>query len=172
MKLTSLIYNAKTGRVKVPGFYEDVIAPTKRELEDFRRSGFTVSGFKKDHLLKSLRTSDPLKLMRRIWALPTFEIHGVTGGYAGAGLKAIVPPKAEVKASCRLVAGQQPAKIFRLIKSFVKEKNRDVVVSCEASTPPYQGTANSPLSEAVKKSVKFALDRKPVFIGGAGSIGA
>jgi hypothetical protein len=67
-------------------------------LEDFRRSGFTVSGFKKDHLLKSLRTSDPLELMRRIWAIPTFEIHGVTGGYAGAGLKAIVPPKAEVKA--------------------------------------------------------------------------
>lgn len=96
----------------------------------------------------------------------------MSGGYAGVGLKAIVPPKAEVKASCRLVANQQPAKIFRLIKSFVKAKNRDVVVSLEAPTPPYQGTTNSPLSDAVKKSVEFAFGREPVFIGGAGSIGA
>jgi acetylornithine deacetylase/succinyl-diaminopimelate desuccinylase-like protein len=172
MKLISDIYDPETGKLKVPGFYDDVIAPTKAELEDFRCSGFTVRGFKRDHLLKSLRTSDPLELMRRIWTLPTFEIHGVAGGYTGAGLKAIVPPKGEVKASCRLVANQQPKKIFRLIKSFVKEKNRDVVVHLEAPTPPYQGTTNSPLSEAVKTSVKFAFGREPVFIGGAGSIGA
>jgi acetylornithine deacetylase/succinyl-diaminopimelate desuccinylase-like protein len=88
------------------------------------------------------------------------------------GGKAIVPPKAQVKASCRLVANQQPAKIFRLIKSFVKAKNRDVVVSLDAPTPPYQGTTNSPLSDAIKKSVEFAFGREPVFIGGAGSIGA
>lgn len=172
MKLISLIYDADTGKVNVPGFYEDVIAPTKWELDDFSHSGFTVRGFKRDHLLKSLRTSDKIELMKRIWTLPTFEIHGVSGGYAGAGLKAIVPPKAEVKASCRLVANQQPAKIFRLIKSFVKAKNRDVVISLEAPTPPYQGTTNSPLSDAIKKSVEFAFGREPVFIGGAGSIGA
>jgi acetylornithine deacetylase/succinyl-diaminopimelate desuccinylase-like protein len=172
MKLISLIYDADTGIVNIPGFYEDVLAPTKTELEDFQRSGFSVSSFKKDHKLRSLRTSDRLELMRRIWTQPTFEIHGVAGGYAAVGLKAIVPPKAEVKASCRLVANQRPAQIFRLIKSFVREQSPDVVVSLEAPTPPYRGTTNSLLNEAVKQSVKSAFGREPVFIGGAGSIGA
>ena len=85
MKLVTECFDATTGRVKIPGFYDDVVPPTKKELEDFRRSGFTVAGFKKDHLFKSLRTNDALDVMKRIWAQPTFEIHGDDGGYTGPG---------------------------------------------------------------------------------------
>ena len=83
MKLVNECFDATTGRVKIPGFYDDVVPPTKKELEDFRRSGFTVAGFKKDHLFKSLRTNDALDLMKRIWAQPTFEIHGMVGRLHG-----------------------------------------------------------------------------------------
>jgi len=40
---------------------------------------------------------------------PTFEVHGLTGGYTGAGIKTIVPHRAEAKLSCRLVPDQTPA---------------------------------------------------------------
>ena len=60
--------DGRTGRVKIPGFYEDVLPPSKAELEDFRRSGFTVNGFKKDHLFKSLRTNDALDVMKPLTA--------------------------------------------------------------------------------------------------------
>src|SRR4051812_29493275 len=125
MKLVSEMYDASTGKVKVKGFYDDVEPPSKRELQEFRDSGFTVKKFKKDHLFKSIRTEDPVEVMKRIWAMPTMEIHGVTGGYQGPGIKTIIPPRSSVKVSCRLVAHQDPRKIMKLIRDFVKERNAD-----------------------------------------------
>ncbi|MEO6325766.1 MAG: M20/M25/M40 family metallo-hydrolase [Thermoanaerobaculia bacterium] len=172
MKVVSECFDAQTGKVKIPGFYEDVVPPTKAELEDFRRSGFTVAGFKKDHLFKSLRTNDALEVMKRIWAMPTFEIHGVIGGYTGPGVKTIIPPRAEVKVSCRLVPNQTGAKIAKLIEKFIKSKNPDVKMLLEGRLDPYQGQTTGPLADAVRRSVKFAFGREPVFVREGGSIGA
>jgi acetylornithine deacetylase/succinyl-diaminopimelate desuccinylase-like protein len=172
MQLVSECFDAKTGKVKIPGFYKDVVPPTKAELEDFRRSGFTVAGFKKDHLFKSTRTNDSLDVMKRIWAMPTFEIHGVVGGYTGPGVKTVIPPRAEVKVSCRLVPNQTGAKIAKLVTDFVKKKNKDVKVVLEGRLDPYQGVTTGPLADAVRTSVKFAFGKEPVFVREGGSIGA
>ena len=172
MQLVADCFDAKTGRVKIPGFYEDVVATSKEELADFRRSGFTVSGFKKDHLFKSIRTNDAIEVMKRIWARPTFEVHGVVGGYTGPGVKTIIPPRAEVKVSCRLVPNQTGAKITKLVRAFVKKKNPDVKVLLEGRLDPYRGTTTGPLADAVRSSVKFAFGKEPVFVREGGSIGA
>lgn len=172
MSLVAEIYDAKTGEVKIPGFYDDVAPLTEQEIKEFANSGFTASGFKKDYGFKSIRVKTAEEIMKRIWSQPTFEIHGVTGGYTGPGVKAIVPPRGEVKASCRLVANQNPKKIFEKIKAFVKEKNADVKVHAESFLPPYKGKTTGRLPEAVQKATEFAFGKKPVFIGGAGSIGA
>ena len=172
MKLVAECFDATTGRVRIPGFYDDVVPPSKAELEDFRRSGFTVAGFRKDHLLRSLRTKDRLEMMKRVWAMPTFEVHGVVGGYTGPGIKTIIPPRGEVKISCRLVPNQTGAKITKLVTKFVKSKNPDVKVHLEGRLDPYQGVKTGPLAEAVKRSVKFAFGKEPVFVREGGSIGA
>ncbi|HMC22563.1 MAG TPA: M20/M25/M40 family metallo-hydrolase, partial [Thermoanaerobaculia bacterium] len=114
MKLVCEMYDATTGKVKIKGFYDDVEPPSKRELAEFVRSGFSVKKFKSDHLFKSVRTEDSGEVMKRIWAMPTMEIHGVVGGYTGPGIKTIIPPRAAVKISCRLVPRQDPRKILRL----------------------------------------------------------
>ncbi len=95
--------DGKTGKVKIPGFYKDVVPPTKKELEDLKKCGFTVKDFKQDHLFRSLRVNDALEVMKRIWMMPTFEVHGIAGGYQGPGVKTIIPPKATAIVSCRLV---------------------------------------------------------------------
>ncbi len=172
MKLVSQMYDATTGKVKVKGFYDDVEKPTARELDDFRHSGFTVRQFKKDHLFHSLRTDDPLEVMKRIWTMPTFEVHGVVGGYVGPGVKTIIPPRAEVKVTCRLVPNQNPDKLVRLIRAFVKEHNPDVKVDSNERMFPYKAPTTGPLAEAVKGAMKFAFGREPVFIREGGSIGA
>ncbi len=172
MQVVAECFDAKTGKVKIPGFYKDVVPPTKAELEDFRRSGFTVAGFKKDHLFKSIRTNDALDVMKRIWAMPTFEIHGFVGGYTGPGVKTVIPPRAEVKVSCRLVPNQTGAKIAKLVTEFVKKKNKDVKVELEGRLDPYQGVTTGPLADAVRSSVKFAFGKEPVFVREGGSIGA
>ena len=84
-QLASEIFDGRTGRVKIPGFYDDVEPLSARERKDFLGSGFSVPRFMKDHGFKSIRTRDPLDVMKRLWALPTFELHGIVGGYTGPG---------------------------------------------------------------------------------------
>ncbi len=172
MQLVSEMYDAKTGKVKIKGFYDDVVPPSKRELDDFRNSGFTIKQFKKDHIFKSIRTEDPVDVMKRIWASPTFEVHGMVGGYTGPGIKTVIPPDATVKISCRLVPNQDPRKIMKLIKDFVKQRNADVKLTPEAAMLPYKAPTEGPLADAVRDAMKFAFGREPVFVREGGSIGA
>lgn len=172
MRVVCDIYDVNTGKVKIKGFYDDVVPPSKKELRDWSNSGFTVKAFKKAHHLKLMRSNDALEVMKRIWGMPTMEIHGVVGGYQGPGLKSIVPPRAEVKASCRLVPLQQPAKIKKLITAAVKKLNPDVKIQFESAAPAFRTVLDGPLPEALKRSVKFAFKRDPVFVRDGGTIGA
>ncbi len=172
MKLVCEMYDATTGKVKIKGFYDNVEPPSKRELEEFRNSGFSIKRFKSDHLFKSIRTEDPTDVMKRIWALPTMEIHGVVGGYTGPGIKTVIPPRAAVKVSCRLVPKQDPKKILRLVRSFVKGRNPDVKFVEEAAMEPYKAPTTGPLADAVRSAMEFAFGREPVFVREGGSIGA
>jgi acetylornithine deacetylase/succinyl-diaminopimelate desuccinylase-like protein len=171
-QLAAEIFDARTGRVRIPGFYDDVEKLTKRQIADFEAAGFSVRGFMKDHGFKSIRTKDPLEVMKRIWALPTFEVHGLVGGYTGPGVKTIVPPRAELKASVRLVPDMKGDKVVRLVKAFVKRKNPDVRVERGSSAAPYKGITSGPWVEAARRSMKFAFGKDPVFVREGGTIGA
>ncbi len=164
--------DAKTGRVKIPGFYDDVVPPTRGELKDFVASGFQVRRFKEAYQLRSLRTSDPKDLLKRIWASPTFEVHGLTGGHMGPGVKTVVPAWGELKVSMRLVPKQHPQKIFRLIKKHLRERNPDIEVLNEGGLEPYQGISEGPYAEALQEAVRQSFGRRPVFVREGGSIGA
>jgi acetylornithine deacetylase/succinyl-diaminopimelate desuccinylase-like protein len=172
MQLVSEMYDARTGRVKIKGFYDDVEAPSKRELQDFRNSGFTVKQFKKDHLFKSIRSEDAMDVMKRIWAMPTLEVHGLVGGYTGPGIKTVIAPRAEVKISCRLVPNQDPRRIQKLVREFVKQRSPDVKIEIENQMWPYKAPTEGKLADAIKDAMKFSFGREPVFVREGGSIGA
>jgi acetylornithine deacetylase/succinyl-diaminopimelate desuccinylase-like protein len=172
MDLACALHDAKTGRVKVPGFYDDVLRPTARERADFRRSGFSVRTFRKDNRLNLLRSHDTLEVMERIWARPTFEVHGLAGGHQGPGLKSIVPARGELKASCRLVPGQDPRRVEALVAAFARRHNPDVVVEVTpGGSPAVRSETTGPLATAVKEAVAFAFGREPSFIRDGGTIG-
>ena len=171
-QLISECVDGTTGKVKIPGFYADVVPPTKKELQDLANCGFTVAGFKRDHLFKKIRTDDSLEVMKRIWMMPTFEVHGIAGGYQGPGVKTIIPPKATAIVSCRLVPNMNPKKIVRLVKDFVKAKNPDVQVTAEHELPAYQGKTTGPYADAIRSSIRLAFGKEAVFVREGGSIGA
>ncbi len=164
--------DAKTGRVKIPGFYKDVVTSTKEEIKNFLRSGFDVRRFKAAYGFQTLRTNDPAEIMRRIWASPTFEIHGLTGGYHGPGVKTVVPGHGELKVSMRLVPNQTPEKAFALLKKYVAKLNPNVKVEREGMLHPFKGSFDGPYVECVKRAAKAGFGKEPVFIREGGSIGA
>lgn len=164
--------DAKTGKVRIPGFYDDVLPPTRREMAELKKCGFTTAGFKKDHLFRSLRVNDPVAIMKRLWCLPTFEVHGIAGGYQGPGLKTIVPPRATAIVSCRLVPNMTNARVVRMVKTWVKKRNPEVVVDVEAGLPAYRGRAEGPHPDAIRAALKFAFGKTSAFVREGGSIGA
>jgi acetylornithine deacetylase/succinyl-diaminopimelate desuccinylase-like protein len=172
MRLVCDLYDPKAGKIKIKGFYDDVIPLSKQELNDWANCGFNTRAFKKAHHLKLMRTEDALEVMKRIWGMPTFEVHGVTGGYQGPGVKSIVPPRAEVKASFRLVPGQDPDKIKKQLTAAVKELNPDVKIHFESAAPAFRTVLEGPLPDALKRAVKFAFKRDAVFVRDGGTIGA
>ncbi len=170
--LIAAMLDAKTGRVKIPGFYDDVVRPSKQELADLTRSGFSVAAFKRDHGLRSLRVTDPLEVMKRIWLEPTLEVHGIAGGYQGPGIKTIVPHEATAILSCRLVPRMSPARVARLVRDFARKRYPDMVVESDHALQPFAGRSTGFYADAVREAIRFGFGRSPVFVREGGSIGA
>lgn len=171
-KVISECYDADTGRVKIKGFYDDVRSVTRKEVQSFLDSGFTTAKFKAAHELKKLRFEDPSRVLKAIMAAPTFEVHGITGGYQGPGVKTIVPYRAQARISCRLVPDQQPQRIFKLVRNFVRERNADVKVEFLSALAPYIGEFEGKYASAAAEATKFAFGRQAAFTREGGSIGA
>jgi acetylornithine deacetylase/succinyl-diaminopimelate desuccinylase-like protein len=172
MEVANACLDARTGRVKIPGFYNDVVKPTKEEIKSFLKSGFQVNRFKEAYGFRSLRTQDPADVMRRIWASPTFEIHGLSGGYQGQGIKTVVSGHGELKVSMRLVPNQRPEKVFALLKKYVAKVNPHVKVEPEGMLHPFKGSFAGPYVDCVKRSIRAAFGKDPAFVREGGSIGA
>lgn len=171
-QVISQCYDASTGHVNIPGFYDDVVPVSKEEMAGFLESGFNVDKFMKDHRLKSLRTNEPKEVIERIWCQPTFEVHGISGGYTGPGIKTVVPPRAEAKVSMRLVPGQDPADKLRLLSEFVKAINPDVRIESGGALRPYLEEFSGAYADAARRAIRFAFGKDPAFIREGGSIGA
>jgi acetylornithine deacetylase/succinyl-diaminopimelate desuccinylase-like protein len=165
-------YDARTGKVKIPGFYAAVRKLTAAERAGLGRAGFSRKRFQAAHELTSVRFADDQKLCEAIMAQPTFEVHGIVGGYSGPGIKTIIPHTAEAKLSTRLVPDQDPAKIFRLVKAFIKQRCPDAVVTHETSLAPYVGDIGGPYHEAAVAAMKAAFGKQPGLTREGGSIGA
>jgi acetylornithine deacetylase/succinyl-diaminopimelate desuccinylase-like protein len=172
MQVVAACVDARTGHVLIPGFYDEVEPLSPAEERAFLDSGFSVETFQRDHQVASLRETRPLEVMRRLWALPTFEVHGVMGGYTGPGVKAAIPPRAEVKLSCRLVPNMTCDVTLERIQRFIAERFPDVEIHAEPGLDPFKGRTTGPLADAVRAALRFAFDTEPVFTREGGSIGA
>lgn len=115
----SRLRDPKTGRVTVPGFYDDVIPLTEEE-----KSFVSLSFDEKDYLetfgQKPTGGEKEFPPALRVGTRPTLEINGINGGYTGMGFKTVIPARATAKISCRLVPGQEPEKIGESVKQFIE----------------------------------------------------
>ena len=170
--LIAACYDARTGHVHIPGFYDAVRPVSAAELDSFLASGFRVEDFMAAHGLLSLRTTDVRRVVQAIWSEPTFEVHGISGGYHGPGVKTIIPHAAEAKISMRLVPDQDPEILFPLVQQFLRQQHPEVEILPEGFLRPYLGDFSGFYGDAVRQAVRFGFGKTPSFIREGGSIGA
>ena len=110
-----------TGRITVPGFYDDVAKLSEDELSQISFD-FDLENYQQTFGASPVGGEKAFTPFQSAWVRPTLEINGISGGYAGQGFKTVIPAKAVAKISCRLVPNQDPIKVAELISSYL-EKN-------------------------------------------------
>jgi acetylornithine deacetylase/succinyl-diaminopimelate desuccinylase-like protein len=164
----------RTGRVTIPGFSDGVQPLSGAEMKGFLQSGFTVEEFRKAHGLTRIRPGlrSRAGVIRALMAEPTFEVHGISGGYAGPGLKTIIPHRAGAWISMRLVPRQDPVAVARRVKTFLHGRNPDLQVTVTEQLEPFLGEFTGPFADAAREAMRYGFGREPVFWREGGSIGA
>jgi acetylornithine deacetylase/succinyl-diaminopimelate desuccinylase-like protein len=111
----------ESGRVQIPGYYDDVLELTDAEKNLIGRVPFDEKEFLTTSKSRALAGEAGYSTLERLGARPTAEVNGIGGGYQGAGGKTIVPSDAFVKLSFRLVANQDPDTIRAAVEKFVAD---------------------------------------------------
>src|SRR5438270_147641 len=122
--LIELLSKAKDaeGRIQIPGIYDDVEAPSAEEKSSWENLLFDEAEYLRDEVGSTALTGEPgYSVFERTWARPTLEVHGIAGGFTGAGAKTVIPAKAVAKVSMRMVPNQNPEKIIAAYKQFVAD---------------------------------------------------
>lgn len=171
-RLLAKVHDAK-GRITIPGFYDDVIALTAYERKELARLPFNRNAYRKFIGVPELFGEHGFTPDEQRAARPTFEINGLTSGYQGEGSKTIVPSWARAKITARLVPGQQPAKINKLVHAFLK-KNCPPTVTMEIKTghgaEAYLVSPKSTEAQSALRALRRAFGHEPVLLREGGSI--
>ena len=126
-----------TGRVAVNGFYDGVKDPSPQQLAQWKAIGLSGEAFLGAVGLQTPAGEQDRSLIEQLWSRPTLEFNGVTGGYQGMGSKTVIPAKASVKITCRLVPGQEPDRVMQAIHDHVA---RVLPADCTAEWLGWRGS--------------------------------
>jgi acetylornithine deacetylase/succinyl-diaminopimelate desuccinylase-like protein len=173
--LTQLLAQMKdrSGRIKIPGFYEDVLPLAPEERAEYDKLPFSEKRYRKELGAPKLFGETGYSTMERVWGRPTFEVNGLQSGFTGDGAKTVIPAVSMAKVSMRLVPNQDPKKIGDLFESFVRKiapKTVDLKITRMHGGKPWVTDFHSPYVQAAARAVEEAFGRRPVFTREGGSI--
>ena len=164
---------ADDGSVAITGFYDQVA-----DLAPETRAEWAALGFEPEAFLARVGLSQPAgerdrPVLETLWARPTCEINGMTGGYVGEGFKTVIPSAASAKISFRLVAGQRPERIRTAFRRHVMARvpsDCTVRFQSHGATPAVSVPSDSPMLLRARDALAREWGRPAVGIGSGGSI--
>lgn len=164
----------ETGKIDIPKLYKSVTPPTKAELRDWKRLPFRKKEYLKAEITgKALTGLKKYSVFERTWALPTFEIHGIRGGFVGEGAKTVIPAVATAKVSLRLVPGLPFAQVAKWLERAARAKApkyADVDVKILHGGDPVQVDVDHPAFAVLDAAFKEVAGKPAVRVRAGGSI--
>jgi len=174
--LIELLAKAKNsrGEIKIPGIYDDVDPPAPSEKESWARLPFKEKDFLKNEVGSTKLTGETkYSVLERLWARPTFEVHGIAGGFTGPGSKTVIPATATAKVSFRLVPRQDPEKIIAAFREFVKKhapRGIQFDVRVLSASPGLSVNPDHPAIQTAAQAFSDIYQKPTVFIRDGASI--
>jgi acetylornithine deacetylase/succinyl-diaminopimelate desuccinylase-like protein len=163
----------KDGKILIDGFYDDVAPLSKEEKDNFAKLPFDDKEYALGLDVAELAGEKGYSTLERIWSRPTLDCNGIWGGFQGEGAKTVLPSKASLKISMRLVPNQDPDKIAQLFVDFVKKiapKSIKVDVYGQHHGKPWISPIESKWNQAAIRALKEGFGKEPVFMREGGSI--
>ena len=164
----------REGKILIPGFYDDVEAPSAEEKAAWKRLPFDEEHYRESKVGSPVLTGEAgYSVMERTWARPTLDVHGMPGGFTGAGAKTVIPARATAKVSMRLVPAMTTQKAFAQYKAFVESlapKGVTVEVRMIHSGDPVVVGTDNPYVTAAKDAMREVFGKETVLVRGGGSI--
>jgi acetylornithine deacetylase/succinyl-diaminopimelate desuccinylase-like protein len=174
--LIELLSKAKDadGHIQIPGIYDDVEAPDPAEVASWQHLPFSEKEFLETGVGATALTGEPEQsVLARIWARPTFEVHGISGGFTGTGAKTVIPAVATAKVSFRLVPEQKYEKVLAQFREWVRihtPKGIQTDVRMLSGGPAILVNPHHPAIQVAAKAFSDKLQRPTVFTRSGGSI--
>jgi len=164
----------REGKILIPGFYDDVEAPSAEEKAAWKRLPFDEEHYRETEVGSAVLIGEAgYSVLERTWARPTLDVHGMPGGFIGAGAKTVIPARAVAKVSMRLVPAMTSKQSFEQYKSFVESlapKGVTVEVRMIHSADPLVIRTDNPYVTAAEAAMREVFGKETVFIRSGGSI--
>jgi acetylornithine deacetylase/succinyl-diaminopimelate desuccinylase-like protein len=164
----------ESGRLLIPGIYDNILPPTEEELAAWRSLPFDEEHYRETEVGSRELVGEPgYSVLERTWSRPTLDVHGMPGGFTGAGAKTVIPAKATAKVSLRLVPAMTPPETFARYADFVRHlapRGVDVDVRLIHSGDPCLISTDNPYIQAATSALKEIWGKETVFIRSGGSI--
>ncbi|HSR40932.1 MAG TPA: dipeptidase [Longimicrobiales bacterium] len=161
------------GRVAIAGFYDRVVEWDGETRERIARLPFDEEEYRESLGVSALAGEAGYSTLERLWIRPTCDVNGLLSGYTGEGAKTVLPARAMVKVSFRLVPDQDPARVARLLDEHVRSVTPagvEVQIGELHGGRPWRAELEGPLFEAAGRALERAFGRRPVLAGEGGSI--
>jgi acetylornithine deacetylase/succinyl-diaminopimelate desuccinylase-like protein len=185
MELARLLASMKdeNGRVRIDGFYDDVVPLT--ELEKEALESMPANDAELELELGIAKPEGGGKKRVELLMEPSLNIRGLRSAYVGAQAQNVVPEKAEASLDARLVKGEDPNKKFEQIAAFIRKQGFYVIdhdptleerraharitkVINEGGYRASRTSMNLPVSKAVVEVVRAAAGKETVVLPSSG----
>jgi acetylornithine deacetylase/succinyl-diaminopimelate desuccinylase-like protein len=163
----------RSGRVRIPGFYDDVQPLQDSERQAWASLPFNEKKYRKDFGIPKVYGETGYSTLERTWARPTLEVNGLLSGFTGEGAKTVLPAVAMAKISMRLVPNQDPNKIADLFQKYVDDLAPQTValkVTRMHGGKPWMTSFDNPYVQAAGRAIEKGFGRAPIFTREGGSI--
>ena len=164
----------EAGKIQIPGFYDKVIPPSADELAAWASLPFDEEHYRQTEVGSPVLVGEAgYSVLERTWARPTLDVHGIIGGFIGAGAKTVIPAKATAKVSMRLVPAMTPTEAFAQYKAYVEQiapKGVEVEVRLIHSGEACLIPTDNRYIQAATAALHDVWGKETVFIRSGGSI--